>query len=251
MLRTVRTLYVDAITPGNIKHYMPGIFVQIWLAQHSLTVRALGRQTQMAHIHQQSYQYTPTTKKKRKKHPENSTRILYIPYFSFFVANAAILFSVMCVLLNMSLQNGILEDGCAAAGDAPPFWRRPHPSSKDPMGLLSLEQVMFCLHFLQDQPAIFDNCSKSARAKHGIRMYSHDIYRILWREITVWNLESFIKQVRDCSIESSAALSKVKNCLITFADSYLSPRCVRTRGPKFHWSYLLKQTSFSSWYGGV
>lgn len=101
----------------------------------------------MTHIHQESYQYTPTTKKKRKKHPENSTRILYIPYFSFFVANAAILFSVMCVLLNMSLHNGILEDGCAAAGDAPPFWRRPHPTRKDPMGLLSLEQSHVSLTF--------------------------------------------------------------------------------------------------------
>lgn len=44
----------------------------------------------------------------------------------------------------------------AAAADAPPFWRRPHPSSKERNGASgTMEQVMFRLHFLQDQPSIF------------------------------------------------------------------------------------------------
>ena len=105
MLRTVHTLYVDAIMPGNIKHYMPGIFVQIWSTwqansdgPHSSTIISIS-----------VYAYH---KKEMQKAPWKTPQGYYIPYFSFFVANDAILLWVTFVLpLKMSLQNGILEDG--------------------------------------------------------------------------------------------------------------------------------------------
>lgn len=137
--------------------------------------RALGRQTQMAHIHQQSYQYTPTTKKKCKMHPEKLHKdTIYIPYFSFCVANAAILLWVTCV----ANKNVLTKWN---------FGRRksPLPAMRllfggvlilgflDPMGLLSLEQSHVSLTFPPRPTLNFWYLLKECPGK---TWYSHGIY---------------------------------------------------------------------------